>query len=70
MHKIRNYRHTISIVTLSVFIVLVLNILLLLNASEWTCEDAFALCVASNWLDGSEILRCAMGYNFCKKYLE
>lgn len=40
--------------------------------AEWTCENAFDLCLVTQWTvnNPAEAIRCIMGYSFCKKYVE
>jgi len=40
--------------------------------AEWTCEDAYVLCITTRWTvnNPGEAILCMMGYSFCKKYVE
>lgn len=59
-------------VILFITFLLLLSLTPLLQAQEWTCEDAFQLCVALNFSPANPagFIRCMMGYAFCKDYIE
>jgi hypothetical protein len=59
------------------YIIVVLAFLLFIGSTQtlkadWTCENAFDLCITTRWTvnNPGEAIRCIMGYSFCKNYVE
>jgi len=59
------------------YLIVILVFLLFIGSTqtlkaEWTCENAFDLCLITQWNvnNPGEAVRCLMGYSFCKNYVE
>jgi len=59
------------------YVTIIIAVLLFVGSTQiikadWTCEDAFGLCVIMRWnpYNFGELISCIQGYSFCKKYVE
>lgn len=57
-------------VILFVAVLIIIGLTQIIQADEWTCEDAFELCVLEHFHDPGGMIRCMLGYAFCKEFLE